>query len=411
VLGEERLQFRFAEYQLDMERRELRRGAEQVNVEPQVFDLLVFLIQNRDRVVTKDDLLDAVWQGRIVSESTLTSRIKAARSAIGDNGEDQRLIKTLPRKGFRFVAQTDEVQASRQCPATDASINSDSRASREQAQAVSFCRSKDATNLALASVGNGPVVVRAAHWATNLDYDWESPITGPLLQRLARRYRLIRYDGRGCGLSDRNLSHISLETMVQDLEAVVECLPVNRFALLGISGGAAASIAYAVRHPARVSRLVLLGGYALGRNKRETPQDAEEAKAFLTMLRSGWGNERSVFMRAFCSFFLPGASAEEIKSFVEFQRLATTGENGVKLRMALDDIDVTELLPRIKVPTVVFHCVHDNLVPFDQGRRLAASIPNCKFVSLESANHALLSSEPAWTKFVSETERFLGDLN
>ena len=404
------MRFHFAEYALDMERRELRRGAEQVDVEPQVFDLLVFLIQNRDRVVTKDDLLDAVWKGRIVSESTLTSRIKAARSAVGDNGDDQRLIKTLPRKGFRFVAQTDEVLTNRPGSGTDASSR-DSRASAEQAQAVSFCRSNDGTNLAVASVGNGPVVVRAAHWATNLDYDWDSPITGPLLQRLARRYRLVRYDGRGCGLSDRNVSRISLETMVEDLEAVVESFPVDRFALLGISGGAATSIAYAVRHPARVSRLVLLGGYALGRNKRDTPQDAAEAKAFLTMLRSGWGNERSVFMRAFCSFFLPGASSEEIKSFVEFQRLATTGENGVKLRMGLDDIDVTDLLPKIEVPTVVFHCVHDNLVPFDQGRRLAASIPNSKLVSLESANHALLSSEPAWTKFVSETGRFLGDLS
>ena len=143
----------------------------------------------------------------------------------------------------------------------------------------------------------------------NLDYNWESPITGPLLQRLARRYRLIRYDGRGCGLSDRKPSRISFERMVEDLEAAVECFPVERFALLGISGGAAASIAYAVQHPARVSRLILLGGYALGRNKRGTPEEAEEAKAFLTMLRSGWGNERSVFMRAFCSFFLPGASS------------------------------------------------------------------------------------------------------
>jgi pimeloyl-ACP methyl ester carboxylesterase len=164
-----------------------------------------------------------------------------------------------------------------------------------------------------------------------------------------------------------------------------------------------------VRHPERVSRLVLLGAYAQGRNMRGSPQYADEAKAFQTMLRSGWGDEHSVFMRAFCSFFIPGASADEIKSFVDFQRMATTGENGTKLRAAVDDINIMELLPQVSVPTIVFHSVHDNLVPFDQGRRLAASIPNAKFVPLDSANHALLSNEPAWAKFVSQTEAFLAD--
>jgi pimeloyl-ACP methyl ester carboxylesterase len=197
--------------------------------------------------------------------------------------------------------------------------------------------------------------------------------------------------------------------MMDDLETVVDSTKFSRFALLGISGGAATSIAYAVRHPERVSRLVLLGGYAQGRNMRGSPQYADEAKAFQTMLRSGWGDEHSVFMRAFCSFFIPGASAEEIRSFVDFQRLATTGENAMKLRSAVDDINIVDLLPQLSVPTIVFHSIHDNLVPFDQGRRLAVSIPNAKFVPLESANHALLSNESAWAKFVSQAEEFLAD--
>ena len=198
--------------------------------------------------------------------------------------------------------------------------------------------------------------------------------------------------------------------MLEDIEAVVDSCRLQRFPLIGISGGAATSIAYAVRHPERVSGLVLFGGYAQGRNRRASPQYADEAKAFLTMLRSGWGDDRSVFMRAFSSFFLPGASMEQIKSFVDFQRMATTGENAVKLRMAVDEIDIVAFLPKVAIPTIIFHCVHDNLVPFDEGRRLAASIPNARFVPLESANHALLSEEPAWAKFVSDAEEFLADV-
>lgn len=406
------MRFGFGDYCLDVNRRELRRDADPVAVEPQVFDLLVFLLINRDRVVSKDDLLDAVWGGRIVSDATLTSRIKAARTAIGDSGGQQRLIRTLPRKGFRFIGEAHELPqplGGTSSKLTATAENEARSTKRHGAQGVTFCRSRDGTNLAMASVGQGPVIVRAAHWATNLDYDWESPVTGPLLDRLAGKFRLVRYDGRGTGLSDRNTPTISFATMINDLESVIEAARVERFALLGISGGAATSIAYAVAHPDRVSKLVLLGGYPLGRNRRDSPQDADESRAFLTMLRSGWGNEQSVFMRAFCSFFLPGASPAETKSFVDFQRVATTGENGVKLRLALDEIDIMNLLPKVTTPTIVFHCVHDNLVPFDQGRRLAATIPNARFVSLASANHALLSSEPAWAQFVHETEKFLAD--
>src|SRR6185437_10147657 len=210
-------------------------------------------------------------------------------------------------------------------------------------QAVSFCKTKDGFSLAIASVGSGPPVVRASHWAASADYDWDNPSTGPLLQHLAARFRVIRYDGRGMGLSDRIVPDISFATMCDDLEAVIDSTQIGQFALLGISGGAATSIAYAAKHPDRVSKLVIIGGYARGRNTRGSPQDAEEAQAFLTMLRSGWGNEHSVFMRAFSSFFLPGAPPELIKSFIDFQRVSTTGENAVKLRMAVDDIDVYEL--------------------------------------------------------------------
>jgi pimeloyl-ACP methyl ester carboxylesterase len=189
-------------------------------------------------------------------------------------------------------------------------------------QTVTFCRTVDGINLAVASVGCGPILVRAAHWATHIEYDWHNLVTGPLLQRLADRFHLVRYDYRGTGLSDRDVPAISFETMLCDLESVVDALSLERFALLGISGGAATSIAYAVRHPHRVSKLVLFGGYAQGRNKRQSPQDAEEAQAFLTMARKGWGDDRSAFARAFFSFWLPTGSPEQFKSFIELMRAA-----------------------------------------------------------------------------------------
>jgi pimeloyl-ACP methyl ester carboxylesterase len=277
-------------------------------------------------------------------------------------------------------------------------------------QTVTFCRTADGINLAVARVGCGPVLVRAAHWATNIEYDWQNSVTGPLLQHLAERFHLVRYDGRGTGLSDRDVPVISPQTMLSDLEAAIDALALDRFALLGISGGAATSIAYAVRHPHRVSKLVLLGGYAQGRNKRQSAQDAEEAQAFLTMIRQGYGDDRSAFARAFFSFWLPAGSPEQLKSLIDLMRAAhTDGRTAVNLRRAVDDLDIIDLLPKVSVPTMVFHCVRDRLVPFELGRRLAASIPNARFVALESENHALLADEPAWAKFVTEIEAFLSN--
>lgn len=274
---------------------------------------------------------------------------------------------------------------------------------------MSFCKTEDGFNLAVASIGSGPPLLRASHWATSADYDWENLSTGPLLRHLANRFRVTRYDGRGMGLSDRTVSEISFSTMFEDLQTVVKSSRLDRFVLLGISGGAATSIAYAAKHPDRVAKLVIIGGYARGRNKRGSPQDAEEAKAFLTMLKSGWGNEHSVFMRAFASFFLPGAPPELIKSFIDFQRASTSGENAIKLRTAVDEINVYHLLAKVSVPTIVFHSIHDNLVPFDQGQQLAAGVPRSKFVRLASANHALLPDEPAWPNFLKELDAFLQD--
>jgi pimeloyl-ACP methyl ester carboxylesterase/DNA-binding winged helix-turn-helix (wHTH) protein len=403
----------FDNYSLDGDLRELRRGADLVPVEPQVFDLLQHLIRHRDRVVSSDDLIATIWKGRAVSPSTLGSRMAAVRRAVGDSGEQQRMIVTLPRRGHRFVGEVrEDTRSGRGAVKAGAqSVLNNAPGDALQAQAVTFCKTKDGVNLAVAAVGEGPILVRTTHWLSHIEYDWSSQITSPVLHALAKCSRFIRYDGRGVGLSDRNVPKISFATFQQDLEAVVDSLRLERFALLGTSQGAAIAIAYAARHPHRVSRLILHGSYALGRNRRGTPGDVEGASMMISMMRRGWGDEHSAFMRAFSTLFLPNGSPEQIKAYAELQRTATSAETAVGIRMVHDETDIRELLPSVTSPTLVFHSRHDNVVPFEQGRLVAASIPNAKFVPLESENHVLLSNETAFPKFIGGVKEFLANGN
>ena len=263
---------------LDVERRELRSGAKLIPVEPQVFDILVFLIRNRDRVVSKDDLLTAVWDGRMVSESAIAARINAARRAVGDDGEQQRWIRTVVRKGFRFVGDVRE-DAVLETPSS--SLEAAARqvpCHPSRGQEITFCRTKDGINLAVACVGQGMPLVSIPTWLTHLEYDWQNPGRAPLWRFLADRFRLIRYDGRGFGLSDRDVTEISLATFERDLEAVVDALHLRRYALLGISQGVGTAIAHAARYPHRVTKMALIGGFALGRNKRGSTKEIELGK-------------------------------------------------------------------------------------------------------------------------------------
>lgn len=398
------VQFLFDDHVLDVERRELRRAGRLIAMEPQVFDLLVHLVRNRERVVSKDDLIEAVWHGRVVSESTLTSRINAVRKAVGDSGEAQRLIRTVQRKGIRFVGAVSEAIAPGEAGGAAKTEPSRVPALRHE---IHFCTASDGVRIAYAEVGTGPPLLKAANWLNHLEYDWESPIWSPLLHELAAAHRLIRYDARGNGLSDWEVDDISFEAFVRDLESVVEATGIQRFALLGISQGCAVSIAYAVRHPERVSHLVLYGGFARGKRKRGSPQDIEQADAVLTLIRQGWGQENPAFRQIFTSLFIPGATAEQVQWFNELQQRTTSPENAARIRRAVDDIDVTDLLARIAVPTLVLHCRSDAGQPFEEGRTLAAGIRGARFVALEGHNHVILEGDPGWRRFLDEVKSFL----
>lgn len=388
------MQIAFDDCLLDTDRRELRRGSRLVAIEPQVFDILVYLVENRDRVVSKDDLIASVWRGRVVSDSTMDSRINAVRKAVGDSGGEQRLVRTMARKGFRFVGEL---------ATTSKSSKTQESSGTKLQQEVHFCTASDGVRIAYALAGQGLPVVKAANWLNHLEYDWQSPIWSRLLHELATRHRLVRYDERGNGLSDWDVDDISFEAFVRDLESVIEAAGLDRFALLGISQGCAVSIVYAIRHPERVSRLVLYGGFARGRTKR----DAEHARTLFSIVEQGWGKENPAFRQFFTSLFFPEGTPEQMQWFNDLQRITTSPENALRIMRATGDVDISDLLPQVRVPTLVLHCRNDAAVVFDDGRRLAAGIPGAKFVALESRNHLVLESEPAWEKLIGEIKAFL----
>ena len=275
-------------------------------------------------------------------------------------------------------------------------------------QQIRFCKTKDSARLAYASVGSGPPLVKAANWLSHIEYDWRTPIWRPLYERLAQNRRFIRYDERGCGLSDWDVEDFSLEAWVTDLESVVDAAGLERFSLLGISQGGPIAIAYTNRHPERVSQLVLYGTYACGHLKRNpTPMQIEERKVLLDIVRVGWGRESVAFRQVFSSLFFPDASADQLRWFNELQRVTSSPENAARMMRAFWDLDVRDIAPKLHVPTLILHARDDARIPFSEGRKLATLIPDARFVPLEGRNHLLLETEPAFSQFLSEVDAFL----
>jgi pimeloyl-ACP methyl ester carboxylesterase len=275
-------------------------------------------------------------------------------------------------------------------------------------QEIRFCSAPDGVQLAYSTIGQGPPLMKTGHWLTHLEFDLESPIWRHLYRELARDHTLVRYDTRGNGLSDRTVDDMSFAALVSDLEVVVDAAGLTRFALLGISQGAMISMEYVRRHPERVSHLILYGGMAAGRNARARSAAERDAEAAMrTLMRVGWGSENPAFRQLFTSQFVPGGTKEQADWFNELQRISASGEMAARLGEATADLDLTPLLPEVRVPTLVMHARDDARVPFEAGRRMAAGIPGARFVPLQGRNHLFLETEPAFGQFLEETRRFL----
>ena len=275
-------------------------------------------------------------------------------------------------------------------------------------QQIRFCSSHDDARLAYATCGEGPPLVKASNWISHLEHDLASPVWGHLIGELSQRHTLVRYDQRGCGLSDREVPGHGLEHWVRDLESVVDAAGLDRFPLLGISQGAAIAVAYTVRHPERVTRLVLHGGFAQGRRTRaRTPEAIEEAELMSRLAEIGWGKPNDAWRQFFTTQFIPLGTPEQHRWFNDLQRVSTSPEIAARIMRATDVFDVMDLLPQVRCPALVLHSTQDARVPFDQGRLFAGGMPDARFVPLESHNHLLLASEPAWAQWIEEFRAFM----
>lgn len=286
------------------------------------------------------------------------------------------------------------------------SIKGDGLAAANDRQEIRYCRAPDGVRLAYAISGDGPPLVKTANWLNHLEYDWESPAWRHFLHSLGHRHRLVRYDARGTGLSDWDVAELSLDAWVSDLHAVVEDAGIDRFPLLGYSQGCAISVAYAVRYPERVSHLILFGGFARGASKR-TPEENAKRKALITLMRLEWGSNSAAIRQLFSTSLMPDATKEQADTFNELQRRTTSAECAARYFEASAELEVTDLLPKVKTPTLVLHARGDQQVPMDLGRSLAAGIPGARFVALQGNNHILLEQDSATARFFEELDLFL----
>jgi pimeloyl-ACP methyl ester carboxylesterase len=276
-------------------------------------------------------------------------------------------------------------------------------------QNIGFCLSDDGTRIAVASCGAGPVILRAAHWLSHVDYDLESPVWRPWVEALSERNRFVRYDPRGCGLSDRFVADLSLAAWHADFETVAASIPEPKFVLLGVSQGGAIAITYAHRHAERISHLVLMNAYGQGgRTRARSDAERLEAETMVNFVRIGWGRDNPAYCRFFTNLFIPGGTPEQHRWWGDLERATASPEVASQLLHEMQGIDVLDLAANLDVPTLIFHSRGDMRVPFEQGCKLAAVIPGSRFVPLETNNHVLLPEEPAWKTFHDELARFLG---
>ena len=274
-------------------------------------------------------------------------------------------------------------------------------------QQVRYCTARDGTRLAWSAVGSGMPLVKTANWLNHIEFDWRSPVWRHWLRELTRENCLIRYDERGNGLSDWDTPDLSFDAFVQDLEAVVDAAGLDQFDLFGISQGAPVAIAYSLRHPGRIRRMILLGGYARGWALRLQGEDLARREAMVTLTRTGWGGDNPAYRQMFTSLYIPDGSPEQLDWWNDLQRVSTSPSNAERLQRALATIDVAAMLPHVTVPTMVAHASRDQVIPLEAGKQLADGIPDAQYLEVNSGNHVLLEHEPAWLTFMAAARQFL----
>lgn len=397
--------YHFGQFDLDPRLGQLRHKQLPVRVEPRVLALLCYLVEHRDRVVSQQELRDEVWNGDAVTDAALTTGLRTLRQAIGDTGRQQRLIRTMHRRGYQFVAETTVAAVG--SARTTAPVPSDP--GDWTRDVIRFCRTADGTRVAWAVTGTGPPLVKTANWLSQIDLERATPMFAHWFEGLTRGRRLIRYDERGYGLSDW-VTGFARDEWIEDLDAVADAAGLDRFPLLGVSQGGPLAVAYAALRPERVSRLVLNAAYARGRLARaRTAAERAEADLDLKLTLAGWNAQERSFQRFFGAQFFAGSPPTRWDEFTSYQQRTVSAATGAWFLEEQSRLDVSDLAGRVRCPTLIVHSRDDPRIPVAQAVELADLIPGSRLVLLDGSNHLLTGDEPAWPRFVDELHAFLAE--
>lgn len=386
------MKFHFANCDLDVDGHTLRCGGQAVAVEPLVFDLISVLALNAGQLVSKDQLIDQVWQGRIVSDSAISAGIAAARKAVGDDGNAQAIIKTVPRRGFVLAAEVSS-EPGVESASDDAAIT----------QTIRYTKTPKGQSIAYAVSGSGPAVLRS-FLGTNIEVEWTNPRDRATFDLIHQKNKLVRLDYVGIGLSDPLDGPPDFETLAGELEAAANAAGLDDFILYSESGGVHAALRFAAKFPERVRRLVIIGGYVEGRNNRGKGSDFLQA-----MIDENWTDGAVSLNRAFAMSYYPDGPMDEVIEDTKLLQAALNQESHMLMRDAINDVSNAHLLDQIKCPVLIIHARSDAIHPLDQARKLAAGIPDAELLVLESANHLPFPGHPSWDAFRTRFRSFLDE--
>lgn len=393
------MKYAFANSMIDVDAHTLTHDGDEVHVEPQVFGLLTLLAEADGAMVSYDRLVEVVWKGRHVSDATIAARISAARSAVGDSGQRQDVIQTVQRCGIRLAVPVQRLSQDR--------AETDVLEDAPLKQSVRMISSHDGAVLAWSDIGIGPPLVRAGHWLTHLERDLTSTIWGPWLRRLSAKHRLVRYDPRGTGLSGRDCGEISVENGVADMKAVVDAAGIERFSMLASSQSGAVAFHFAARYPERVDRIVTIGAFIQGTRVRDVGTGSTLTEALGLMIRHGWGQPDSGYLRSLGTLFMPSANESELSEILELQAASATADRAIEIRECCSRYDELDVLQRVTAPTLVAHALRDSIHPFSQAQLIAAALPNAQLLQLDTANHLISPRDPAFEVLMQEVDAFL----
>lgn len=389
------MRYRFAEFELDDTRHTLSHAGQRVHIEPMVFDLLHLLARSAGDLVTRERMIEEIWQGRIVSESAISACISAARRAVGDDGKRQAVIQTIPRRGLAMVAtvETDKQD-------TDKQISQQAN----QVQRIRYVRNKDGRRLAYALTGNGPpILYMRLSGAANLEVEWNIAAGRAYFGELGQHFTILRCDPLGAGQSDQTYVETDFARMAADVIAVADAAGIDRFGVFSTSGGVLPAVHLAAQYPDRIARLAITGGYVDGRTRRQATNQPDVIRGLIS---EGWDEPEGAFATAVLASYFPEGPFDVVKELVRLMQSSMTPDNIVKIRDAINSVSVAPLLGQIDCPTLIVHGKRDAVHPISEAQKLASEIRSSELVILDTANHLPLPGSPVWEPFMDTLIKF-----